>query len=331
MGLMTQCVASQHESLHQLILYQLIIFDNHVIKYKNFLNWSKMNANLDLLTVAELKNLAQQTGLSDYSRRDRNDLIALLQQIITSISNPKIPEQALSETNLGLLPHEIQLELLSQMDLPELQKICTGNKQLQKLCQPDQFWEFRIKRDYPNRPKGNLTWRENYIKAYQSDKLNDLISLHHNPWQFMNIHLREFTKGTARLVTPGIQNIKDANLAYYVQNLIDLAASAPLGPTPEQSQLINNFYLRLTNLEILNSILDAPIPNVHSIKFNLVNRYTQQQLSNKVIDKYDISLRDIFDMLITIKHETGGEYLNCYDIGQYIYQNVLYLRIEKRC
>lgn len=286
-----------------------------------------MNQDYNYLTVVELKNLARQNGLSGYSRLNRTDLISLLQQLPVSLSNPKISQRALSETSLALLPRDMQLELLIQVDLPELQNICISNKQFRQLCQEEQFWELKVRKDFPNRPKGDLTWKENYIKAYQSNKiLNDLIKLHHSFFQFMNIQLRNFIK----------VNINDPNFfVQYVQNLIDNATFSQLGPTPEQSQLIKNFYSKLNDPELLNSFLDAPLPNIHLVKFNVIDYYTRQQLSNKTIDKYDISLREIFNMLINIKNENetinSGQYLACYDITQSTYENVLYLEISKKC
>lgn len=43
-----------------------------------------------------------------------------------------------------------------------------------------------MKRDYPDRPKGNLSWRENYIKAYQSMKLIPYIDAYGGLNDFLN-------------------------------------------------------------------------------------------------------------------------------------------------
>ena len=113
--------------------------------------------NFNNLTIPELKNFARTRGIGGLSRLRKNELVVLLQQF----------GQQPTQQTINNLPSDMQVELLANMDLNELRKLCTSNKQLRQLCQSELLWQRLVAHRFGKVELINNSWRETYIYYYQ--------------------------------------------------------------------------------------------------------------------------------------------------------------------
>lgn len=113
-----------------------------------------MTSQFNTLTIPELKNLARQRGLGGVSRFRKDELVQLLHS-----TQPK-------ESDLSKIATDMQIELMSKMDLAELRKLCTSNKQSQQLCSNERLWQQLVSRRFGDIPLINNSWRETFIYYY---------------------------------------------------------------------------------------------------------------------------------------------------------------------
>ena len=260
--------------------------------------------DLKFLSVIELKNLARQRGLSGYSRLNRADLISSLQQSSFTSNVQQSPPKSISlNIQLESLPQDMQLEILSHLTLPELLNYCNTNKQLASLCKSELLWEKMVKRDYPDRPKGDLSWRENYIKAYQSMQLIPYIDAH---W------------GLNRFLAEEFVNLNwQVNYNFKTSHKSQIRHGNQLRNLDQERQ--NNMikYYNLTqNEKTLQQLADTPIPNLHHLIVDIFKRGNHTSLYHEDINQYDITLRDLYHLIERVRatNISSNKYLYSFDV-----------------
>jgi hypothetical protein len=85
--------------------------------------------------------------------------------------------------SLVTIPNEILREILMELNLPDILKICSTNRQISLICNSDAFWKSKLEKDYPlakntkNTPyRGiplrakNIRYKNLYIHVYQTYK-----------------------------------------------------------------------------------------------------------------------------------------------------------------
>lgn len=65
------------------------------------------------------------------------------------------------------LPIDMQIEILSQMNLEQLRSSCQSNRHFRKLCQQELIWEQLVRKNYGNVEKVDSSWQTTYIFHYQ--------------------------------------------------------------------------------------------------------------------------------------------------------------------
>jgi hypothetical protein len=70
--------------------------------------------------------------------------------------------------SLVTIPNEILREILMELNLPDVLKICSSNRQISLICNSDTFWKQRLERDYPLAKNIlNIPYKNFYIGVYQ--------------------------------------------------------------------------------------------------------------------------------------------------------------------
>lgn len=95
----------------------------------------------NIYTVAELKQIARERGLSGYSRLRRNELIDLLQGSSINRTVKATDRSELIQELPNNLPDDILYELTQHLSISELKALCSTNQQYAKLCQSPRFSE----------------------------------------------------------------------------------------------------------------------------------------------------------------------------------------------
>jgi hypothetical protein len=72
----------------------------------------------------------------------------------------------MAESNLANLPSEVALQILLELEYPDLLRACHVNLHFRSICQDDYFWHVKTNLDYPNHPDPTefpmWTWRQLY-------------------------------------------------------------------------------------------------------------------------------------------------------------------------
>ena len=69
--------------------------------------------------------------------------------------------------DLNKLPKDLQVLILTHVDLPHILRFCQASKEKQKLCEDNKniFYEIFAKRDFPNELKPeNMSWEDFYFQ-----------------------------------------------------------------------------------------------------------------------------------------------------------------------
>ena len=257
-----------------------------------------MNFGFNLLPLLQLKHLVRPRNPPDQK----------------STSLPQRPRAHLSY--IDSLPRDIQFELLSQLSISELHAFCSTNKHLQSLCQNDRLWEQKVKKDFPHRPaKGTETWHQNYITAYQSQRLKRIIDQYgHNDKQNSEIYLYYNLKLLLNSL-PTSEPLQ--TFATLLKRTTD--SSHPLYEMKINLSL-TKFYMNADDLPIFNFIVNTPIPGLHYLYINVSDHLRNKELLNKKINNYDISLMDIYLALTQINPIFfSGNFSHSVDLGQNVF------------
>lgn len=240
-----------------------------------------MNSDYKFLTVSKLKNLARQHRLSGYSRLNRNDLISLLSNFIP----PKV------EQSLESLPRDMQLEILSRMDLPELQKTCTSNKYFSQLCSQEQLWQQVIQRKYPDRPLPEISWKQAAINEYRADTLRPIISAFGGLGNFLKDQLSYLAK---YLLLP-----EEERAGFYSED--------PLADLTLHQDVDEANYATLEKFYQQDPPWSIPLPDLHYLIIEVARSIPRTSrtsaISSHHIPTYDVTLQDIANVLMRIIDE----------------------------
>ena len=104
-----------------------------------------------------MEKLAYNSGLRGFHRYCKNKLILLIQLIKSQL------------TTLTLLPRDLQIEILSHIDLSDFKTICAINKQFNQLSKNENLWQKLVIRDFLDVQPINNNWLMTYIYYEQSD------------------------------------------------------------------------------------------------------------------------------------------------------------------
>ena len=92
--------------------------------------------------------------------------------------------------NLALLPRDIQIELITNLEPTDLLNLCRTNKQLNLLCQDERLWQRLVQSRYGNEVKMiDNSWRKTYIYKYKYEFVEPYINLFGNVRSFLNVML----------------------------------------------------------------------------------------------------------------------------------------------
>lgn len=230
------------------------------------------------LTVSDLKKIAKDQRLSGYSNMRKHELISLLLRNQTLIVSPSITEKN-NQYNLESLPIDMQIEILSSVDLTDLERICASNKYFAQLCQNKQLWAKLLKKYYPERPSNNLTLKENYTRARNSQLLKNYIDINFDDYIRTNLkNIFSLTCGVGNDLTIFVNELAKC----WIYNDNGLSKLSQLYSQLKKDPVMLEFYL------------NAPIPDLHFLSiviYNVDNSIVYQ----KYIDKYDINLLDLIN------------------------------------
>ncbi len=66
------------------------------------------------------------------------------------------------------LPSDVLFELLLKITFPTLAHLCSSNKEINKICNDEYFWQLKTQQDYPNKSlPPQLTWKQYYLALVQ--------------------------------------------------------------------------------------------------------------------------------------------------------------------
>lgn len=131
-----------------IIAYNFTLSGQHLKIYRS--------AEIDAMSNKELNNLAVKLELDNNDKQSIINVLSYLHKLEA----------------LQLLPDEIKfVELLPKLGLQAFLSFCATDIKHRNLCNNDVFWEYLFKKDYGGDKLINKSYKDNFILAYQAEKL----------------------------------------------------------------------------------------------------------------------------------------------------------------
>jgi hypothetical protein len=135
-----------------------IIAYNFILSNKNIATYSLQQINS--LSAKELTKLAKKLGSDDNKKQSIINVLTYLHKI----------------NKFGLLTDDIKFaELLPRLELEDFLSFCATDIKHRRLCDNDNFWQYLWDKHYGEEKLINDSYKENFILAYQIEKLNKFL------------------------------------------------------------------------------------------------------------------------------------------------------------
>lgn len=251
-----------------------------------------MDLNLGLYTIVELRKFAKENNLRFSHSLTKAQLLTLIKNNLSIKQKSPISEQSIYR--LENLPRDLQFELLSQLDLSQLQQICQQNTKYRNLCQNEQLWQQLVQRYFGYYSKFAPTWRQTFIRLYQMQKYIDLFG-----------DLNNFLTDRFLHLIRSVDSNNKFNIETYLSDIPNYLASDPVADLTLRQDVVESSYPALEQFyrSLLNnrSNLTTPIPGLHNVNVEKVNMTggVLGNVSNEItqINKYEITLLDLINSL----------------------------------
>lgn len=122
--------------------------------------------NFYIYTVNQLREIAKVNNLDISGAKTKSEIVNKIRSSL--LSRRKNLTDELSQEGFDKLPNELIIQILMNLDVKDILKLCQTNKRVADICQSNYLWKKLVARDFPDSFYIFGSQYPDYRQAYES-------------------------------------------------------------------------------------------------------------------------------------------------------------------